>query len=291
MEESATTKSLDNNSIDKALAILHVDDDTCFLGVSKQILEMNSKFEVDVASSVEEAIQKMQQKRYNAAISDYEMPNQDGLLFLKLLREQQNDVPFVLFTGKDREDVAIKALNLGSDAYINKSGDPETVYGELSDALIKSIERKKSKKLLADSEFKYRKLIAGLLQGLLIVQGPKPRIVFANPEMEKITGFSNQELISLSPSEMGNMVHPEDREIFVNLFSRRISGAEAESCYEFRGIRKDGSMIWLETCASLIEYNGQPAVQGVFLDITERKKAEEKQGTLIIAKIAYGSLR
>ncbi len=236
---------------------------------------MNGKFEVDVASGVEEALLKMTQKRYDAVISDYEMPDQNGLSFLKMLREQQNDVPFVLFTGKGREDVAIKALNLGSDAYINKSGDPETVYGELSDVLTKSIERKKSKKLLADSEFKYRKLIGGLLQGLLIAQGPKSRIIFANPAMEKITGFSIQELISLAPNEIAKMIHPEDRELFFDRFSKRLSGAEIESFYEFRGIRRDGSIIWLQACSSLIEYNGQPAVQGVFLDITERKKTEE----------------
>jgi two-component system cell cycle sensor histidine kinase/response regulator CckA len=54
-----------------------------------------------------------------------------------------------------------------------------------------------------------------------------------------------------------------------------ISGAEVESFYEFRGIRKDGTMIWLQACSSLIDYNGQPAAQGVFLDITKRKKTEE----------------
>ena len=151
---------------------------------------------------------------------------------MKLLREQQNDVPFVLFTGKGREDVAIKALNLGSDAYINKTGDPETVYGELADALLKSIERKKSKKLLADSELKYRKLISGLLQGVIIVQGPKPRFVFANPEMEKITGYTSQELISFSPSEIENMVYSEDRKVFFERFNRLLSGAEVESFYE-----------------------------------------------------------
>ena len=128
-------------------SILHVDDDIYILDVSKKILEIEGKFEVDKASSVEEAFQKMGQKKYDAVISDYEMPRQDGLTFLKLLREQQNNIPFVLFTGKGREDVAIKALNLGSDAYINKIGDPETVYGELSDALVKTIERKQSKKL------------------------------------------------------------------------------------------------------------------------------------------------
>lgn len=194
---------------------------------------------------------------------------------MKLLREQQNDVPFVLFTGKGREDVAIKALNLGSDAYINKTGDPETVYGELSDALLKSIERKKSKKLLADSELKYRKLISGLLQGVMIVQGPKPRFVFANPEMERITGYTSQELISFSPSEIENTVYSEDRKVFFDRFNRLISGAEVELFYEFRGIRKDGTMIWLQACSSLIDYNGQPAAQGVFLDLPKRKKTEE----------------
>jgi DNA-binding NtrC family response regulator len=127
--------------------ILHVDDDLCSLDVSKRILEIEGKFEVDTALTVEEAFQKMGQKKYDAVISDYEMPRQDGLSFLKALRDQQNNIPFVLFTGKGREDVAIKALNLGSDAYINKIGNPETVYDELSDALVKTIERKQSKKL------------------------------------------------------------------------------------------------------------------------------------------------
>ncbi len=274
MEKPATASSLDTNSSVKAVSILHVDDDLSFLEISKQILEINSRFEVDTASSVEEAFQKMKQKKYEAIISDYEMPNQNGLMFLKILREQQNDVPFLLFTGKGREDVAIKALNLGSDAYINKSGDPETVYGELSDALLKAIERKSSKMLLADSELKYRKLVEDISQGLIIVEGPSPHIVFVNPATETMTGFSRQELFSFSPIEIANLVHPDNREVFLNRLIKRFAGEEIASFYEFRGIRKDGSMTWLEVRSSLIEYNGQPAVQGIFLDITDRKKAE-----------------
>ena len=54
-----------------------------------------------------------------------------------------------------------------------------------------------------------------------------------------------------------------------------MAGKEAEDSYEFRAVRKDGSIVWMDAYATLIEYNGQPSLQAMFLDITERKKAEE----------------
>ena len=105
--------------------VLHVDDDLCLLEVSKQILSFENNFDIDNVTSVDEAIKKMEKEFYDAVVSDYEMPQKNGLDFLKELREQKNDIAFILFTGKGREDVAVKALNLGADSYINKNGSPK----------------------------------------------------------------------------------------------------------------------------------------------------------------------
>jgi DNA-binding NtrC family response regulator len=152
------------------LRILHVDDDICFLEVSRQILEMEGKFEIDNATSVDEAFQKLGAKSYDVVISDYEMPSKNGLDFLHELREQKNNIAFIIFTGRGREEVAVKALNLGADSYINKNGSPETVYCELADAINKTVERKKSKQLLVESEMKYRTVVEKSLQGILIIK-------------------------------------------------------------------------------------------------------------------------
>ncbi len=117
------------------IRVLHVDDDFCFLEVSKQILLLERGFNVDTALSVNEAFKKMQSQVYDVIVSDYEMPQKDGLDFLKKLREQDNQIPFILFTGKGREDVAVRALNLGADRYLNKNGSPEAVYCELVHAI------------------------------------------------------------------------------------------------------------------------------------------------------------
>ena len=93
--------------------------------------------------------------------------------------------------------------------------------------------------------------------------------------MGKIFGYSSEELVALSPEEIMKSVHPDDREAFFNRFRKRLQGEKGESNFVFRGIRKDGSTIWLEVCSNFIHYNGKSAVQSVFLDITERKKAEE----------------
>ena len=246
-----------------------------FLEVSKQILSMENNFDVENASSVDEALKRINQQPYDAVVSDYEMPQKNGLDFLKELRDQNNQIPFILFTGKGREDVAVKALNLGADSYINKNGSPETVYCELADSINKTVERKKSIELLAKSESKYHALVENSLQGISILQANPLRIVFANAAFGKILGYSSQELTLLSPEEIMSLIYQEDRTVFFKRMENRLKGEPPGACYEFRAMRKDGSIIWLSSLANRIDFDGQPAVQGMFLDVNESKKASE----------------
>lgn len=126
----------------KSIKVLHVDDELGLLKIAKECLEMQGLFQVESACSVEEAIGKLERGGYDVIISDYQMPGKDGLEFLRELRQNGNAVPFVIFTGKSREEVAIKALNLGADQYLNKNGDPETVYAELAHAVRRVTETK-----------------------------------------------------------------------------------------------------------------------------------------------------
>lgn len=128
----------------KPIRILHVDDEAGLLKVAKQCLEMGGSFQVDAALSAEEAVEKMNRKRYDAVVSDYQMPGKDGLEFLKELRTGGNSIPFIMFTGRGREEVAKEALSRGADQYVDKNGDPETVYCELAHSIVEAAERNRA---------------------------------------------------------------------------------------------------------------------------------------------------
>src|SRR3990170_5381249 len=126
----------------ESIRVLHVDDEAGFLKVANECLKRGGPFKVDTALSVDEALKKMKEKEYDAVVSDYRMPGKDGLEFLEQLRKEGNGIPFIIFTGKGREEVAIKALNYGADQYLNKKGDPETVYCELAHAIRQAVDRR-----------------------------------------------------------------------------------------------------------------------------------------------------
>jgi diguanylate cyclase (GGDEF)-like protein/PAS domain S-box-containing protein len=83
-----------------------------------------------------------------------------------------------------------------------------------------------------------------------------------------------EELLALSPKQVRNLVHPDDQEIAWGHYQDRIDGKPAQPHHQFRIIRKDGSVRWVETFPSRIEYQGRPALQVAMIDITERKLAE-----------------
>ncbi len=133
--------------------------------------------------------------------------------------------------------------------------------------------QRQSKKALEESEEKYRKLVEQLLSGTIIVQDF--RIVFANEAMARISGYTVDELLSLSPEQVKIMVHPGDQALVWGRFKERLEGKPVPARYEYRVVRRDGTVIWLEMYAGLVTYNGKPAVQAAIVDISERKKAEQ----------------
>ena len=137
------------------------------------------------------------------------------------------------------------------------------------------MERQKAKRLLVESVAKYRMLVEASLQGIMIAHGMPPKIVFANAAMGKMLGYVAGEFMSLSPQEVLALVYSEDREMFFNRFMERLMGKQRESSYDFRAVRKDGSILWMQASSNSIQYNGKPALQAMFLDIDERKKADE----------------
>lgn len=110
-------------------------------------MEMDARFDVDHACSVDEAFSKLKCKRYDVIVSDYVMPQKSGLQFLKELREAKNEIPFILFTIEPIEEVAINALNIEVEGYFCKMGKAETVYRELTHGIVASVERAKCSKL------------------------------------------------------------------------------------------------------------------------------------------------
>lgn len=134
-------------------------------------------------------------------------------------------------------------------------------------------ERMRTENESRESEKKYKSLIEQSLQAIVIVQDF--HIVFANNAFAHISGYTVNELLALPPEKVKAMVHFEDQEFVWGRLRDRLKGKAATPHYEYRGIRKDGSTSWLEMYASRIHFNGKPAIQGVILDITERKKAEE----------------
>ncbi|RMH02288.1 MAG: PAS domain S-box protein [Chloroflexi bacterium] len=156
---------------------------------------------------------------------------------------------------------AIRFYNLRISPLHNKKG---VISGRL--VMLHDVTEQKK------AEEAYRTLVNKSLQGLIILQDM--RVVFVNPAMEEMTGYSAEELYAFSPDELRNLIHPEDQEEIVNLLQNLIAGKEKFYRLDFRFRRRDGSFRWFEYIASPVEYRGELSIQAAVIDITERKEIE-----------------
>jgi PAS domain S-box-containing protein len=127
-----------------------------------------------------------------------------------------------------------------------------------------------------ESNASHRVWLEELREGIVIGQADPLRLVYSNPAMAAITGYTAEELTVLEPGRLEALIHPDDRLIFFERFRQRLAGQAPPAQYEFRGVRKDGSVIWLAIHATRIEFEGGPAVLAAFTDITDLKRIENE---------------
>ncbi len=125
---------------------------------------------------------------------------------------------------------------------------------------------------LRESEQRFRSLVEGSVQGIIVQRNFE--YLFANPESARILGYESLDEVRAAGSLIEH-IHPEDRERLRGYASGRLRGEPAPLFYEARALSKDGGVVWLEIRTTIVDWDGEPAVQSVFYDITERKEAEE----------------
>jgi PAS domain S-box-containing protein len=253
--------------------VLHVDDDPSLQEITKlMLLDLNSSFDIDWACCVDEAFKKLSAGNYDVVVSDYEMPKKTGLQFLQELRKQKNNIPFILFTGKGREEVAIQALNLGANGYHNKQGSPETVYGELAHYIIQQVNHQNAEKLLEDNQDRAQRLFSAMNEGfclheLVFDESGKAVdyiIMDVNPAYESILGLKKDEVINRKASE----IYGSKNAPFLEVYAKVAETQKSESFETFYPpLKKNFSISAFST--------DKNHFATVFTDITERKKTQE----------------
>jgi len=290
MKESVV-ESLAKAVIDlsEKIRVLHVDDDSGILKITKQCLELEGPVEVDTAVSVDEAMTKLEKEQYDVVVSDYQMPIKDGLDLLKELREKGNTIPFIMFTGKGREEVAIKALNLGANQYLNKVGATETVYTELAHSITELAKTRKAERRQCESEEKFRTLFEKANDGLVFTD-VSGRVVELNQKATEIAEKKKEDIIGKSFLDL-NFISTRDLPVLAEKLRQQAIGKPTER-FEFEIERENGEKRLIEVNSTPIQKNNMlTGFLAIVRDITERKRMEEelKQSEQKLRSVVYGS--
>ncbi|MGB7788163.1 response regulator [Methanoregula sp.] len=123
------------------ISVLLIDDEPDHLATAKRHLEGTGTFTVDICPSAHEAIFQLSQKKYDAVVSDYDMPVMTGLDLLKKLKAEGDPTPFIMLTGSGPEHIVIEAFNEGASFYLKKHDDKERQFAELSHKIQLAVRR------------------------------------------------------------------------------------------------------------------------------------------------------
>jgi len=174
--------------------ILYVDDEEILLEVGKLFIERSGAYHVTTCNNPLKALELLAHNSFDAIVSDYEMPDMNGIQLLKQVRRTGNQIPFIIFTGRGREEVVIAALNEGADFYIQKGGENRSQFAELVHKITVSYERREVLLALQESEKKLSNILAALPYATFAIDA-EHRVIAWNKMMEQMTGICESDMI------------------------------------------------------------------------------------------------
>ncbi|WP_332449954.1 PAS domain S-box protein [Methanoculleus sp.] len=252
------------------ISVLYVDDEPDFLELVRIFLERTGEFQVATSRSAREALADPAIRSYDAVISDYQMPGMNGIAFLKAVREGFGDVPFILFTGRGREEVVIEAINNGADFYVQKGGNPKAQFAELAHMVRQAVAGRRAKATLAEQEQRYLDLqnANDLIQSVT----PDGHFRFVNTRWLDTLGYTAEEIPNLT---IFDIIHEDSTDYCTETFQRVMAG-ESVGIIDAIFKTRDGRKVYVQGIADCKIVDGAARyTRGLFKDVTERLEAEK----------------
>lgn len=257
------------------IRILHVDDDPEFTELAAEFLERHDeRFDIETATSAGEGLDRLAEREYDCIVSDFDMAGRNGIEFLRAVREDHPELPFVLYTGKGSEEVASESISAGVTDYLQKetgTSQYEVLANRIRNAVGKfhtQRELDRSQDLLERSEQFVD--IGGWeadvdtgeqrwTEGTYAIHDIDPDSEY-EPTVDTAVAF----------------YHSDDQDEIERLVERCLETGEPYDT-ELRLLTADGRLRWVRTTGEPVRQNGEVVkIRGAIKDITERKERERK---------------
>jgi PAS domain S-box-containing protein len=266
----------------KKLRILLLEDDPLDAELEHGVLvEGGISCEIERVQTRRDFVVALQEGVFDVILADYSLPGFDGLAALEMAREVRPGVPFIIISGTLGEEAAIETLKKGATDYVLKQR-LERLVPAVRRAIRESeerSERERALEALRRSEQEFRAMFD--LAGIGKAQGDPHtgRFLRVNRKLCEITGYSAEEMLELTFSEI---THPEDREKDSEELRRMTRGEYQEWCSEKRYVCKSGVVKWVEVNTALVrdESGRATRIVSTVQDITERKRTEAELARL-----------
>ncbi len=222
----------------------------------------------------ESAFRKALEDKPDLILADYSLPSFDGMSALRMQQEIAPEIPLIIISGSIGEEFAVECLRSGATDHITKD-KLSRLYPVVKRALEEvelRRERKRAEEALRESDKRFRDMVekAGIA---ILIDNIDGSFNYYNETFAKLFGYSMEEIKKQS---IQTLVHPDDSNMVFAIHKGRLQGKKLTSRYVFRGIKKDGSTIYLEVDAvEIIEGEEIVGTRSYIWDITNRKKAEE----------------
>jgi len=254
-------------------SVLYVDDEPALLEIGKLFLERSGALAIETVSSAREALNLLGEQRCDAVVADYQMPEMDGIELLKEVRQHFEDIPFILFTGRGREEVVVEALNHGADGYIQKGGDPHSQFAELEHRVVRAVERRRAILALRDSEKRYRALFEGANDPIFIFE--EDRFADCNSKALETFRCTREFLIRKTPWDLSSPVQPDGVPALASAVEKMQAAYSGQpQFFEWRITAPSGKRYDTEMSVSRLDVKGPRQLQAIVRDVTARKQTE-----------------
>ncbi|MGB9985459.1 PAS domain S-box protein [Salarchaeum japonicum] len=257
--------------------VLHVDDDRSLAElVGASLTRVNDDLRVTTVATVDEALTRLDDRTFDCVVSDYDMPDRNGIEFLRTVRTSttQPRVPFILYTGKGSEEVASDAITAGASDYMQKESGLDH-YRVLANRIVTLVERERAEAAVNDVQRLFSELADRTTDVLWMFTADWNEVVFVNDAYEEVFEHSRS-CLEADPETFLDSVQPSDHEQLTNAMAGLSEGISVD--IEVSVVTEDGGLrdVWIKGEPITDDAGTVTHVGGFTRDVTERKTRERE---------------